>query len=271
MNGSARPTETLASQPLVEMACDGLIALDKFFSEAHLSSSGAQLDLASTIRALLCHLPLQVHRRHVKGHLDKHRPFSQLDWLEQRNVEVDSKAQSYSRLLESTGQSAASNPRFFHEPLPSKDRFSEQSICEVNWLPLARAMKALPTNLQRWTPKHISGMTGVGKCFAIWNCSAKSSCPRCSSCPVEDHLHVPRCPAPTAAAEWLKRHLAFRTWMQTQQTAPEIEAFLFEYLKTAASLPWESPPSKPGLAVSASSEVPSPPKPSLGPRASLKA
>ncbi|CAJ1959752.1 unnamed protein product [Cylindrotheca closterium] len=30
----------------------------------------------------------------------------------------------------------------------------------------------------------------------------------------------------------VKRHLALRTWMQTQQTAPEIEAFLFEYLKT---------------------------------------
>ncbi|CAJ1927568.1 unnamed protein product [Cylindrotheca closterium] len=182
-----------ASQPSAKMACDGLIALDKSFSEAHLSSSGAQFDLASTIRAWLCHLPLQVHRRHVKGHLDKHRPFSQLDWWEQRNVEVDSRAQAYRRLLESTGQSAASNPRFFHEPaslfidgvkssrldqahimklvsLPalraywsSKDRLSEQSIREVNWLSLARAMKALPANLQRWTPKHISGMTGVGK------------------------------------------------------------------------------------------------------------
>ncbi|CAJ1959610.1 unnamed protein product [Cylindrotheca closterium] len=113
----------------------------------------------------------------------------------------------------------------------SKDRLSEQSIREVDWLSLARAMKALPANLQRWTPKHISGMTGVGKLLAIWNRSAMSSCPRCSSCPVEDHLHVPRCSARTAAAEWSKRHLAFRTWMQTQQTAPEIEVFLFEYLK----------------------------------------
>ncbi|CAJ1959274.1 unnamed protein product [Cylindrotheca closterium] len=52
-----------ASQPSVEMACDGLIALDKSFSKFHLSSSGAQFDLASTIRALLRHLPLQVHRR----------------------------------------------------------------------------------------------------------------------------------------------------------------------------------------------------------------
>ncbi|CAJ1957351.1 unnamed protein product [Cylindrotheca closterium] len=108
-----------ASQPSVEMACDGLIAIDKSFSEVHLSSSGAQFDLASTIRALLRHLPLQVQRRHVKGHLDKHRPFSQLDWWEQRNVEVDSKTQAHCRLLESTGRSAASNPRFFHEPVSS--------------------------------------------------------------------------------------------------------------------------------------------------------
>ncbi|CAJ1933471.1 unnamed protein product, partial [Cylindrotheca closterium] len=167
-----------ASQPSVKMACDGLITLDKSFSEAHLSSSGAQFDLASTIRALLRHLPLQVHWRHVKGHLDKQRPFSQLDWWEQRNL--DSKAQAYRRLLESTGQSAASNPRSLFidgvksskldqahimelVSLPalqaywsSKDRLSEQSIREVDWLSLARAMKALPANLQRWTPKHIS-------------------------------------------------------------------------------------------------------------------
>ncbi|CAJ1944173.1 unnamed protein product [Cylindrotheca closterium] len=114
----------------------------------------------------------------------------------------------------------------------SKDRLSEQSIHEVDWLSLACAMKAFPANLQLWTPKHISGMTGVGKSLAIWNPWAKSSCPRCSSCQVEDYLHVPRCSAPTAAAEWSKRHLAFRIWMQTRQTAPEIEAVLFEYLKT---------------------------------------
>ncbi|CAJ1941000.1 unnamed protein product [Cylindrotheca closterium] len=92
-------------------------------------------------------------------------------------------------------------------------------------------MKALPANLQRWTPKHISGMTGVGKFLAIWKRLAKSSCPKCSSCPVEDHFHVPPCSAPSAVAEWSKLHLALRTWMQTQQTAPEIEAFLFKYLK----------------------------------------
>ncbi|CAJ1959753.1 unnamed protein product [Cylindrotheca closterium] len=111
----AAQLKRFASQPSVEMACDGLIALDKSFSEVHLSSSGAQFDLVSTIRTVLRHLPLQVHRRHVKGHLDKHRPFFQLDWWEQRNVEEDSKAQAYHRLLESTGRSAASNPRFFHE------------------------------------------------------------------------------------------------------------------------------------------------------------
>ncbi|CAJ1928941.1 unnamed protein product [Cylindrotheca closterium] len=134
-----------ASQPSVEMACDRLIALDKCFSETHLSLSGAQFDLASTIRALLCHLPLQVHRRHVKGRLDKHRPFSQLDWWEQRNVEVDSKAQSYRRLLETTGQSGASNPRFFHEPVAlfidriKSSRLDQAHIMELVSLPALRA------------------------------------------------------------------------------------------------------------------------------------
>ena len=103
-------------RPSVEIACDGLIALDKSFSEYHLQSSGAQFDLASTIRAVRRSLPVTLVSRHVKGHTDKLLPFSQLDWWEQRNVEVDAKAQAYRRMLESTGRSAASNPRFFHEP-----------------------------------------------------------------------------------------------------------------------------------------------------------
>ena len=249
-------------RPSVEIACDGLIALDKSFSEYHLQSSGAQFDLASTIRAVRRSLPVTLVSRHVKGHTDKLLPFSHLDWWEQRNVEVDAKAQAYRRMLESTGRSAALNPRFFHEPaalfidgvkssrldhshimelvsLPAlrtywaaKGRLSASTIPEVDWLSLSRAMKALPANLQRWTPKHISGMTGVGKFLAIWQSSAKSACPRCSSCPIEDHLHVPRCPGPTATAEWSKRHAAFRSWMQVNATSPDIEEFLSEYLKT---------------------------------------
>mmetsp|Transcript_1886 Transcript_1886/g.4288 ORF Transcript_1886/g.4288 Transcript_1886/m.4288 type:complete len:222 (+) Transcript_1886:996-1661(+) len=59
-----------------------------------------------------------------------------------------------------------------------------------------------------------------------------SACPRCSECPEEDYLHVPRCRGPTAIAEWSKRHQNFRTWLVAHHTAPEIEVFLFEYLKT---------------------------------------
>jgi hypothetical protein len=180
-------------------------------------------------------------------------------------VEVDVRAQNYRRQLESQRGSVARNPRFFSEPaalfidgvkvsrldqarimevvtLPAlraywarRLRLTDASSLEVDWSSLSRAMKALPAYLQRWIVKHTVGMCGVGKFRLLWKMDTKGACPRCSECPLEDHLHIPRCTGPTATAEWDKRHKALRTWMTAHHTSPEIEWFIYTYLKTIRS------------------------------------
>mmetsp|Transcript_24041 Transcript_24041/g.58823 ORF Transcript_24041/g.58823 Transcript_24041/m.58823 type:complete len:668 (+) Transcript_24041:2004-4007(+) len=220
--------------PPVEVACDGLVALRKSFYRYHLKPSEAQFDLASTIRETIRRLPLSPKSRHVRGHSDRKRPQAMLDWFELRNLEVDSKAQAYRRHLESIGVTSTSNPCFFDEPaalfisnekvsrvdfsqlldsvtLPdlkehwaTRFRLSPAQWEEVDWTSVSRAMHALPAKLQRWTAKHTTGFCGVGKFRVRWKSDTNSSCPRCSDCPIEDHLHVPRCHGVTAVAEWKK-------------------------------------------------------------------
>jgi len=78
-------------------------------------------------------------------------------------------------------------------------------------------------------------MCGVDKFRLLWKMDTKRACPRCSECPLEDHLHIPRCTGPTATAEWDKRHKALRTWMTAHHTSPEIEWFIYTYMKTIRS------------------------------------
>jgi hypothetical protein len=259
LSGISRTTHP---RPSIEAACDGLVALRKSFADKQLKPTTAQFDLSSTIREVLRLLPIHILARHVRAHMDTKAPHHQLDWWQQRNVEADAQAQSYRRMLESSGRSLAANPRFFCEPValfldgtkvsklvPSrimelvtlpplkaywtkKHRLTESSSDEVDWTALGRAMHSLEPRLQRWTAKHTVGMCGVGKFRVLWKFDTDGSCPRCQSCPMEDYLHVPRCRGPTAVAEWTKRHRALRDWMIANQTAPEIETFLFEYLKT---------------------------------------
>lgn len=96
-------------------------------------------------------------------------------------------------------------------------------------------MHAFPSNLQRWTVKHTVGMCGVGKFCSIWKRGQNAACPCCNDCKIEDHLHVPRCRGPTASATWNKHHLALRNWMIANYTAPEIQEFLFEFLRLLRS------------------------------------
>ena len=114
-------------------------------------------------------------------------------------------------------------------------RLTDTSSLEADWSALSRATKALPAYLQRWIVKHTVGMCGVGKFRLLWKMDTKGACPRCSECPLEDHLHIPRCTGPTATAEWDKRHKALRTWMTAHHTSPEIEWFIYTYLKTIRS------------------------------------
>ena len=253
------------SRPVVEVGCDGLCALQKSFSWHTLKSSAKHFDVVSTIQEMIRILPLHIQPRHVRGHADRIQHRSPLSWWELRNLEVDQRAQAYRKQLQSSGVGPALNPRFFHEPASlfidevklsrldtahildlvsieawtkhwaDKGRLTPSNREQVDWKALGRAMHSLPPNLQRWTAKHTVGMCGVGKFRALWRKGTNGACPCCSECKLEDHRHVPRCRGPTATATWNKYHQLLRTWMISNSTAPEVETFLFEYLRLLRS------------------------------------
>ncbi|CAJ1938194.1 unnamed protein product [Cylindrotheca closterium] len=94
---------------------------------------------------------------------------------------------------------------------------------ETNWTSLARAMSSLLAGVQCWTTKHVVGMCGVG------NSADSAACPCCGD--FEDHLHVPRCTAPLASAEWDCRTASLGQWLDTQVTDPAIKHTLLYLLQ----------------------------------------
>ncbi|CAJ1938568.1 unnamed protein product [Cylindrotheca closterium] len=90
-------------------------------------------------------------------------------------------------------------------------------------------MRSLPAGVQRWTTKHVVGMCGVGKFKVRWGYDTSAACPCCGE--FKDHLHVPRCRAPSASAEWDRQTVALDLWLDTQVTDPAIKHALLSLLK----------------------------------------
>ncbi|CAJ1929534.1 unnamed protein product [Cylindrotheca closterium] len=181
-----------------------------------------------------------------------------LSWSK-RNVEVDNWAVAYRHQLEASNHLIASNARFFTElaalyiggvkqsrldpdhiqelvALPAlRKRWREkltvtpEAESETDWPSLARAMRSLPAGVQRWTTKHVVGMCGVGKFKVRWGYDTSAACPCCGE--FEDHLHVPRCRAPSTSAEWDRQTVALDLWLDTQVTDPAIKHALLSLLK----------------------------------------
>ena len=182
----------------VTVACDGLSALEKSFSNWHLHPQQAQFDLLSAIRGVRANMTVTWVTRHVKGHADEHKSWSRLDWWEQRNVEVDRAAQQYRKVLSRRTNLSYPNPWFPTErwalfingekqsrldPLVlqsvitapalkeywiKKGRFPADAYSLIDWTSVERAMSDSPPALRRWVTKHTVGMCSVGKFRTLW-------------------------------------------------------------------------------------------------------
>ncbi|CAJ1940184.1 unnamed protein product [Cylindrotheca closterium] len=71
-------------------------------------------------------------------------------------------------------------------------------------------------------------MCGTGKFKVLWGLETLAACPRCGN--FKDHLHVPRCRAALATAEWDRRTAAFSTWLDLQLTGPSIKTAILQLL-----------------------------------------
>ncbi|CAJ1970260.1 unnamed protein product, partial [Cylindrotheca closterium] len=130
------------------------------------------------------------------------------------------------------------NPKHFQElvalPALRKQWHERQTITpevelETDWTSLARAMSSLPAGVQRWTTKHVVGICGVGKFKVRWGSADPAACPCCGE--FEDHLHVPRCMAPSASAEWDRRTVTLDHWLDAQVTDPAIKHAILHLLQ----------------------------------------
>ncbi|CAJ1966071.1 unnamed protein product [Cylindrotheca closterium] len=130
------------------------------------------------------------------------------------------------------------NPEHIQElvALPAlRKRWHEQQTItpeaelETDWTSLARAMSSLPAGVQRGITKHVVGMCGVGKFKLQWGSADSAACPCCGK--FEDHLHVPRCMAPSASAEWERRTATLDQWLDTQVTDPAIKHAILHLLQ----------------------------------------
>ena len=247
----------------VTFACDGLSALNHSFSTQQLHPSQAQFDLLSAIRGALRASSSKWVTRHVLGHADAKKSWKQLSWWERRNVEVDRAAQKHREDLFGRGELIAANPWFmterwslyidgvkqsrldrsaigelitvppFKEYVVAKGRITRAALPLIDWQSVGRAMSDSPFGLRKWVTKHTVGMCSVGKFRVLWKWDSVNQCPRCAA--PEDHLHVPRCPAPSASKEWDLRLEAFRQWMQSQSTDPAIISFFVHLLTSIRS------------------------------------
>lgn len=158
--------------------------------------------------------------RHVKGHLDDHARYEDLDPWSQLNVDMDQLAKTYWRVLNQNRP-----PPFSLPPRPGEwtiwvgnYRFptwmedvvhrhvynrttatywgqklrSNNVFTEYDWAASCMAYRLLSTGQQLWLPKWLASFLPIGRNLHRWNDSNSSHCPRCDD--EEGHRHhVLRC------------------------------------------------------------------------------
>ncbi|CAJ1967917.1 unnamed protein product [Cylindrotheca closterium] len=213
---------TLRSPPRVRIACDGFSALLNTFGDNRVTPQQPSLTWSPLSGR---HLPalgpldawaVAYRHQHEASHRSiapNARFFTKLAALYIGDVKQ-------SRLNPEQVQELVALPALrkrWHE----RQTITPEAELETDWTSLARAMSSLPAGVQRWTTKHVVGMCGVGKFKVRWGSADSAACPCCGE--FEDHLHVPRCTALSASAEWDRRTASLDQWLDTQVTDPAIK------------------------------------------------
>jgi len=106
---------------------------------------------------------------------------------------------------------------------------------KIDWESIARAMREIPLNRQRWVSKYVSGHFATGKNMHKWKFRTATKCPRCPE-PVEDKRHILECPNPTTRELWEKSIKQLDDWLKVEGTERLIRKQLLHGLRT-----WTTP------------------------------
>jgi hypothetical protein len=245
------------SEGSVELACDGLSALNKAFSQVSiLQLEDPNYDLIAAIKHQWHYSPLLWKIQHVKGHQDDHTAIQQLDRWGQLNVEMDLLAKAYIPF-------AKNQPRHYTilgEPWSiwvggkkivkdiaetlyeiahvesvkqywiSKDRVTTDSFSEIHWDAMKKAMLQSPRSRCTFASKHTVGMCGAGKFMQRWKEWESPNCPRCGQ--FEDAAHVWVCSGSNAGDIWEKSLRDLDEWMSSVNTDPDIQSAILHFLQS---------------------------------------
>ncbi len=229
----------------IELACDGLSALQQSFFHGPAVPTRPQFDYLQVIRKNFTASPLNWKGRHVSGHQDKWKSHDELDWWEQTNVCMDLRAKSkmlrpsLSPSHRISGQEGWSLWLHDHKYTSFDMNWIYTRACEgrvkAYWLRkgrltdassrlvakdvLAAACQAESPGIRRWVTKHVTGVCGVGKWLERWQWQNHSRCPRCDASG-EDHRHVYQCPSRSARIAWQASMNDLRTWCEQHNTDP---------------------------------------------------
>jgi hypothetical protein len=110
-----------------------------------------------------------------------------------------------------------------------KGRLTREQIARVNWTACDQAMRSLTIGWRHWIAKHISGHAGVGVKMVQWKMRESAACPRCGE--EEDSRHVWTCHAPDARWTRMQHILKLDTWLEEQQTQPDLRKELINGLR----------------------------------------
>lgn len=177
----------------IQVACDGLSALNMVFSDATVSLDEPCFDIILASHLLLQASPLAWNHIHVEGHQDDD-PFKPLDQCVLLNIVMDKTAKAFLPIAQPL-------PRTYQVPgepwsiwykqskvqhqfdstlraiihgqqalayWASKQQMSAICIMNVYWEATGRTMKEVPQHTATFISKHSAGMCGVGKLMKRW-------------------------------------------------------------------------------------------------------
>ena len=233
----------------IQVGCDGKEALYRVLSpDFEPSPRDAHFDLIIATRAAIASTTIKWSYRWVKGHQDDD-PTRELDIWARLNVDMDTQAKCHWEEHYATAQQCQQYIQ--GEPWPvwiggnkichslrtqildhingtvarewwlEKKTIPAGASSLVDWEVGAVALQQSKHGRRHWAVKHSSGFCGVGKMMALWKKWPSANCPRCGI-PNETAAHVWTCSGGGANFVWETALTRLCSWMETQETAPEI-------------------------------------------------
>ena len=217
-------------------------------------------DILRAIRKVRCAIPVEIIFKHIDGHQDDGKLYSQLDRWAQLNIDCDTLAKA--ALKRYHRHNKINKDSFPHEVLimrvrsekitgdigiPLRNEVSRiqmrsflhknnrlqcQNFDQVDWNAMNHKMNTTPTHHKIWITKHLSGFCGTNKCKNHRDSTQTTMCPCCKNPNIiEDTRHILHCTDPQREELWSDSLQDLEKWLWSRQTEPTLLASIITYIK----------------------------------------